>query len=211
MRCLRGCDEALSSAVVNHALNSAVANHPPLVRVQGAASANGALRQLLDSHKWAAPSALALRKRQTSDAAAAEAGGDAAAAGSAPSTPHAGSTAPPAALVDHLPLAVYCNGLLAAFNELRHCAPLSCRLPVAQQLQASLVAASSAMAHYGLTHPLSEAEQAAFDAACRAHTATLCPYIAVCFERIYPSGAAMLDLRAVAQPLADMAAEREGS
>lgn len=115
------------------------------------------------------------------------------------------------ALADHVPLAVFANGLLAAFNELRHCAPLSLRQPVAAELQASLLAVSSGLAHYGLTRSLGEAEQVAFDAACRAHTATLTPHICSCFERIYAGGAVLVDARAVAQPLVDMAAQREAA
>jgi len=113
--------------------------------------------------------------------------------------------------VDHAPLAIYANGLLAAFNELRHCAPLSLRAATAAQLQESLVAVAAALAHYGLVRALSEPEQAAFDACCKAHTATLTPYIASCFERIYAGGAALIDQQVVAQPLADMAAQRDAS
>lgn len=182
------------------------------------AAATEAFRSLLESHKWAA-SSLSARSRSTSDAAgvAAAAGsdgsGDAASAGQ-PGAAAAGGATPgvlPQALVDHVPLAVFVNGLLAAFNELRHCAPLSLRQPAAAELQASLLAVSSGLAHYGLTHSLGEAAQAAFDAACRAHTATLTPYICSCFERIYAGGAALVDARAVAQPLADMAAQREAA
>ena len=45
---------------------------------------------------------------------------------------------PPYALLEHAPLAVLTNGLLAAFNELRHCAPLSLAAPVAQTVQARM-------------------------------------------------------------------------
>ena len=37
--------------------------------------------------------------------------------------------------MDHPPLALLTNGLLGAFNELRHCAPLSLRDPVAEIVQ----------------------------------------------------------------------------
>lgn len=42
---------------------------------------------------------------------------------------------PPYALLEHAPLAVLTNGLLAAFNELRHCAPLSLCTSVSAILQ----------------------------------------------------------------------------
>lgn len=45
------------------------------------------------------------------------------------------SAGPPYALLEHAPLAVLTNGLLAAFNELRHCAPLSLCSSVAAILQ----------------------------------------------------------------------------
>ncbi|KAL4458513.1 hypothetical protein ABPG75_013378 [Micractinium tetrahymenae] len=180
------------------------------------AAATDSFRSLLEAHKWAS-SSLSARSRSTSGATAAaaaaaagaEGGGDAAAAGQAGSAAAPGLL--PQVLVEHVPLAVYANGLLAAFNELRHCAPLSLRQPTAAELQASLAAVSSALAHFGLTRSLAEAEQAAFDAACRAHTATLTPYVCSCFERIYAGGAALVDARAVAQPLADMAAQREAA
>jgi hypothetical protein len=43
--------------------------------------------------------------------------------------------APPYALLEHTPLAVFLNGLLGAFNELRHCAPLSLCKSVAAIVQ----------------------------------------------------------------------------
>lgn len=58
-------------------------------------------------------------------------------------TPHTGAAAaaagdnaaPPYALMEHPPLAVLANGLLTALNELRHCAPLALRAPLASRLQ----------------------------------------------------------------------------
>lgn len=43
--------------------------------------------------------------------------------------------APPLSLMEHPPLAMFANGVLAAFNELRHCAALSLRGPVVATLQ----------------------------------------------------------------------------
>lgn len=174
---------------------------------QAVAAATDSFAALLEAHKWSTGSSLAARSRQASEAAAAAGseGGDAvAAAGGA-------AGALPQSLVEHAPLAVFANGLLAAFNELRHCAPLSLRPATAAGLQESLVAVSTALAHYGLTRALSEPEQAAFDACCKAHTGTLSPYIAGCIERIYAGSAALVDQRAVAQPIADMAAQRDAS
>ncbi|KAI3435879.1 hypothetical protein D9Q98_001937 [Chlorella vulgaris] len=177
-------------------------------------AATASFHSLLDAHKWSSPSALSARSRQASDAAAASASAaaaaDAATSGAEAAAPSPrGSTAPPQALVDHMPLAVYTNGLLAAFNELRHCAPLSVQQPTTARLQESLLAVSAELAHYGLTHSLTSPEQLAFDSACHAHTTALCPYVSSCLERIYPGAAAQLDLQAVARPIADMAAQRQ--
>lgn len=47
---------------------------------------------------------------------------------------------PPESLLDYHPLAIYCNGLLTAFNELRHCSPISLASDVTDCCQASLEA-----------------------------------------------------------------------
>lgn len=187
-------------------------SHPSLHGPQAVSAATDSFLGLLGAHKWASTSSLSARSRQASSveaAAAATAAGDGGGDAAAAAAGTAGVL--PQSLVDHVPLAVYANGLLAAFNELRHCAPLSLRQPCAAALQESLLGVAAALAHYGLTRALAEAEQAAFDAACRAHTTTLCPYAAACFERLYSGGTALIDLKAVAQPLADMAAQRDGS
>ena len=225
-RCTHGCEGGAagrlrSLGVAFYAGRAAAPAYPgarstqlphDLLHLQAVTAATDSFRTLLETHKWPASSAssLSARSRQPSGldasaaAAAGEGGGEAAAA--------AGGGGLPQGLVDHVPLAVYANGLLSAFNELRHCAPLSLRQTTAGELQGSLVAVSAALAHYGLTRSLSDSEQAAFDACCKAHTGTLTPYIAACFERIYAGGAALVDAAAVVQPIADMAAQQqEGS
>lgn len=49
--------------------------------------------------------------------------------------PHDDPSNPPYALMEHAPLAIFTNGMLAAFNELRHCAPLSIAPAIANLLQ----------------------------------------------------------------------------
>ncbi len=46
-----------------------------------------------------------------------------------------GAGAPPYALMEAPPLALFANGVAAAFNELRHCAPLVLRRPATQVVQ----------------------------------------------------------------------------
>lgn len=45
---------------------------------------------------------------------------------------------PPTALLDFQPLAMYCNSVLNAFNDLRLCAPISLACDVAAKLEESL-------------------------------------------------------------------------
>ena len=176
--------------------------HSPLQAVQ---NSTDTLSVLLETYKW--NSAPMLRGRGggrdlssplSTPASAAPPGGQGA-DGAAPS-------GPPYALMEYQPLAVYTNGLLAAFNELRHCAPLSVRNPATAALQRSLGGAAAALARQGSIRTLGEAEQAAFDGACRLFTGTLGPYAVSCIQRIYPGAALQLDLRAATQPLAELMA-----
>ena len=74
----------------------------------------------LDSHKWVQlPSASSRGRRGSPEGPA----------GSHQGRP--GDSGPPYSLMDHAPLALLTNGLLGAFNELRHCAPMSLKGPVA--------------------------------------------------------------------------------
>lgn len=94
---------------------------------------------LLDAHKWIAmPASLAARRSSSSvgEGGGASGSGDklAEAGGGGGEAGGAGG-GPPYSLMEHTPLAVYTNGLLAAFNELRHCAPLSLREATAAVLE----------------------------------------------------------------------------
>ncbi len=149
---------------------------------RGVGAADAALRALLEAHRWGG--AGAARARPPAADAPAEV-----------------AEAPPAALLDHPPLAVYANGLLAALNELRHCAPLAIAGAAAAALQASLVGAAGALVRAGAARALGEAEAPAFGAARTALAGTLCPHIAACFGRVFAGGEALLDLGAVAAAL----------
>ncbi len=94
---------------------------------------------VLDTHKWTSMPSIAARSRGRSSSSAdpaAAASSDAAAPSSASNGAHGGDpSTPPYALMDHVPLAIFVNGLLSAFNELRHCAPLSLATALASILQ----------------------------------------------------------------------------
>ncbi len=149
---------------------------------RGVGAADAALRALLEAHRWGGAGAVRARP------AAADAPAEAA-------------DAPPAALLDHPPLAVYANGLLAALNELRHCAPLAIAGASAAALQASLVGAAGALVRASAARALGEAEAPAFGAARAALAGTLCPHVAACFGRVFAGGEALLDPGAVAAAL----------
>lgn len=96
-------------------------------------------------------------------------------------------------LMEHPPLAIYTNGLLAAFNELRLCAPKSLRDATTRVLQDSLLTAASALHDVSTCRSLTEAEGAVLKLAQGTFVHTLCPYVAECFDRIYPGiGTAVL-------------------
>ncbi|KAK9918366.1 hypothetical protein WJX75_003530 [Coccomyxa subellipsoidea] len=144
---------------------------------------------LLDVHKWVAMPAVAARARQAGSTAD-------------PSTPKREDNAgPPYALLEHAPLAVLTNGLLAAFNELRHCAPLSLCTSVSAILQEALEGAVRVMAHYRATQALEDSHSQHFEAACVAMTGSVVPYIAGCFARIYPGQGKLIDVREAIAPL----------
>ena len=95
------------------------------------------LQGLLETHKWIAmPASLAARRTSSNTPgtpSSATAGGrDRGSSAGSELDPSAG---PPYSLMEHTPLAVYANGLLSAFNELRHCAPLSLREATAAVLE----------------------------------------------------------------------------
>lgn len=71
----------------------------------------------LTTHRW---STLTRERRPPAPQSAGEDGGE---------------QGPPLSLMEHPPLAMFANGVLAAFNELRHCAALSLRAPVIATLQ----------------------------------------------------------------------------
>lgn len=121
----------------------------------GLAGAVDAFNTRLETHKWVAlPTPVLQKARQQEQARAAAAaaaaagttgedGAAAAGAGAEPLASQSSSTtvpgagpaqqpaAPPYTIMEHLPLAILTNAVLAALNELRHCAMLSVARPAA--------------------------------------------------------------------------------
>ncbi|THG16994.1 hypothetical protein TEA_004863 [Camellia sinensis var. sinensis] len=99
---------------------------------------------------------------------------------------------PPSSLMEHPPLAVFVNGVSAAMNELRPCAPISLKYMLAQELAKGLQAVSDSLLRYNTTRMLRENESVLFLSLCRAFIEVAYPHCATCFGRCYPGGAALI-------------------
>lgn len=99
---------------------------------------------------------------------------------------------PPSYLMEHPPLAVFVNGVSAAMNELRPCAPLSLKFVLAQELIKGLKAVSDSLLRYNATRMLRENESALFLSLCRSFIEVAYPHCAMCFGRCYPGVAALI-------------------
>ncbi|KAI3906456.1 hypothetical protein MKX01_029071 [Papaver californicum] len=99
---------------------------------------------------------------------------------------------PPSYLMEHPPLAIFVNGVSAAMNELRPCAPVSLKLVLAQEVIKGLRAVSDSLMLYNATRMLRHSESLLFLSLCRAFLEVAYPYCATCFGRCYPSGAALI-------------------
>ncbi|KAA8546213.1 hypothetical protein F0562_003048 [Nyssa sinensis] len=99
---------------------------------------------------------------------------------------------PPSTLMEHPPLAVFVNGVSAAMNELRPCAPLSLKHVLAQELIKGLQAVSDSLLRYNTTRMLRESESILFLSLCRAFIEVAYPHCATCFGRCYPGGASLI-------------------
>ncbi len=93
---------------------------------------------------------------------------------------------PPMVLVEHPPLAVYTNGILAALNELRHCAPRTIKDKVAKCLEASFAQLVSSLQKRKLID-FSGDEAVVFEKACALVYSVQLPYLIECFSTIYGS------------------------
>lgn len=95
---------------------------------------------------------------------------------------------PPMILVNYTPLAVYCNILLTAFNDLRLCCPLSIVLTIKQLVSDSLVYIRNILSHYykseHVTLTIIESEH--FIDFLRVFTSIFIPYINTCIQALFP-------------------------
>ena len=123
---------------------------------------------------------------------------------SAPSLPGGDDDfAPPISLMEHPPVAAFVNALLAALNELRHCALPSLRAPLAAALHNALAGAAGAVVRYHSTRtpPLTDVQAAQLGALGSALADVAAPYAAACFGRIYPGAAHAVDASGAAAPM----------
>ncbi|KAL5559469.1 hypothetical protein UlMin_035680 [Ulmus minor] len=99
---------------------------------------------------------------------------------------------PPSYLMEHPPIAVFVNGVSAAMNELRPCAPISLKHVLAQELIKGLRAVSDSLLRYNTTRMLRDNESGLFFSLCRAFIEVAYPHCTTCFGRCYPGGAALI-------------------
>ncbi|XP_038978357.1 conserved oligomeric Golgi complex subunit 8-like isoform X2 [Phoenix dactylifera] len=99
---------------------------------------------------------------------------------------------PPSVLMEHPPIAVFVNGISAAMNELRPCAPLSLKHVLAQEVVKGLQAVSDSLVRYNAIRVLRGNESTLFRSLCQAFIEVAYPYCATCFGRCYPNGATLI-------------------
>lgn len=99
---------------------------------------------------------------------------------------------PPSVLMEHPPIALFVNGVSAAMNELRPCAPVSLKNVLAQELVKGLQAVSDSLIRYNAIRVLRGNESTLFLSLCQAFMEVAYPYCATCFGRCYPNGAALI-------------------
>ena len=134
-------------------------------------------KEMLAAHRWVAiPSAAG---RAAEGASAGEAAGEAAGEVVRKESATA-SILPPMALVEHGPLAVYTNGMLVAFNELRHCAPVGVRGRVSERVERSLDLVERVLGE--ASRPKGDEEARVYDGACAMAKDLMRPFLLRCVE-----------------------------
>ncbi|EPS65750.1 hypothetical protein M569_09027, partial [Genlisea aurea] len=109
---------------------------------------------------------------------------------------------PPSNLMEHPPLAVFINGVSAAMNELRPCAPSSLKNVLAEELAKGLRSVSDSLVRFNTTRVLKGNETALFHKLCRAFIEVVFPHCGWWFGRCYPGGSSLiLDLKEICDGL----------
>ncbi|KAL6192627.1 hypothetical protein ACLB2K_033713 [Fragaria x ananassa] len=133
------------------------------------------LQLVLDSHRWVPVPAIA-------NSSVHGGGGD-----------DDDAIEPPYCLMEHPPLAVFVNGVAAAMNELRPCAPLSLKHVLAKELIKGLKAVSDYLMTYNAETGIllrENTESELFLSLCQAFIENTYPHCAKCFGRCYTGVAA---------------------
>ncbi|GAB2233706.1 hypothetical protein Droror1_Dr00002935 [Drosera rotundifolia] len=99
---------------------------------------------------------------------------------------------PPPSLMEHPPLAVFVNGVSAALNELRPCAPISLRHILAQELVMGLRVVHDSLLQYNENRMLRQNEATLFFSLCRSFMEVVVPHCATCFGRCFSGGSALI-------------------
>ena len=98
---------------------------------------------------------------------------------------------PPMSLLDHPPLAVYVNGILFAFNQLRICLPISMATCLPDMLQNSVNSVANViLAFYYAEEPaFSDSEKVSFLRLCNAFLDDVIPHLEACARCLIPQQA----------------------
>lgn len=96
---------------------------------------------------------------------------------------------PPETLLDFYPLAIYCNGILTVFNELRLCAPIALANDVTNMIQSSLESVSRCILSFYRQEQqaFTSNERENFVKLCTCFAYDLVPYLQHVIQTIFPS------------------------
>jgi len=99
-----------------------------------------------------------------------------------------GQLYPPTSLIDFYPLAAYCNHVLAAFNDLRLCSPLTLACHISDEVQRSLLEVNRViLAFYRAEETtFNDKERDQFEQLCACYVTDLLPYLNKCLQSLFP-------------------------
>lgn len=103
---------------------------------------------------------------------------------------------PPETLLDFYPMAIYCNGVLASLNDLRHCSPVSLAHDVTAVLQASLETVARCLFNFYRQEQqaFGHNEKQNFVRFCACFSTDLVPYLQRCLHELFPPGVLVAQL-----------------